>query len=303
MRVIVLWVLAVAVMAWYYFTDPNGGAETIARVQYLAWIFVASGPVYLLRRALLDGARSRDAFEVAMSSPTGAGLAFLGMSILTAVLFLSFSVRAGAAEMPLGAQKYLPVLAAEQAEKWPDMPLRSALAAQVEQETCPTLRSAKCWSPRAELKTAREYGFGLGQITVTKRFDNFAEARKLDPSLRDWAFTDRYDATRQLRTLVLMDRDLYRRLAPLVKDGHEALAMSFAAYNGGLGGVLADRRLCARVKNCDPQRWWGNVEHTSLKAKTVVAGYGKSFFAINREYVKNIMHVRRGHYAEWFGDA
>ena len=67
----------------------------------------------------------------------------------------------------------MPTLATEQRTHWPDVPIRSALAAQVEQETCPSLKSAKCWNPRAELKTSREYGFGLGQLTVTQKFDNF----------------------------------------------------------------------------------------------------------------------------------
>jgi len=297
-----MWVGAIAVLAWYYVTDPDGGVETLARVQWAAWIFVIAGPVYLLRRALLDGSRSRDAFRRSLEHPIGAGLSFLGLAILTGLLFLAFVGRAGAGELPAGAVQYLPVLAAEQQAHWPDAPLRSAMAAQVEQETCPSLTSTKCWNPRTELKTSREYGFGLGQLTVTPSFDNFAAARKLDPSLADWKYADRFDAARQLRTMVLMDRASYRYLAAMVPDSRERLAMAFSAYNGGLGGVLSDRRLCAQVKGCNPALWFGNVEKTSLKAKTKTAGYGKSFFDINREYVRNVMDLRRGRYAAWFGE-
>ena len=175
------------------------------------------------------------------------------------------------------------------------------MAAQVEQETCASLKSAKCWNPRAELKTSREYGFGLGQLTVTSRFDNFKEARKLDVSLRDWAWADRYDPGRQLRTMVLMDKAGFSRLS-FIPDQHERLAMSFAGYNGGVGGVLSDRRVCAATKGCDPNRWFGHVEHTSLKAKTAAQGYGQSFFQINRGYVQNIMVVRRQKYALAMGE-
>lgn len=296
------WVLAAIVLVWYYLTDPDGGIETLSRLQWMVWIFVFSGPVYLLRRALLDGSRSRDAFRKALEHPVGAGLAFLGMAILTGLLFMAFASRAAADELPPGAVKYLPLLADEQRAHWPDVPLRSALAAQVEQETCPSLKHQKCWNPRTELKTAREYGFGLGQLTVTPKFDNFKEARKLDASLADWRFEDRYDPVRQLRTLVLMDRSANRYLVKLVPDARERLAMSFSAYNGGLGGVLSDRRLCGQKPGCDPAKWFGNVELTSLKAKTKVAGYGKSFFDINREYVRNVMIVRRPRYAPWFGE-
>lgn len=302
MRFYVLWLAAVAVVGWYWLTDPNGGAETVVRLQWLAWVGVASGPVYLLRRALMQGARSRDAYRKALENPVGAGLVHLGLSLLTGMLFLAFASHAGAAELPAGAVKYLPVLKSEQSMYWPDAPLRSALAAQVEQETCASLKSAKCWNPRAELKTSREYGFGLGQLTVTSKFDNFSEARKLDKSLKDWDYADRYDATRQLRTMVLMDRASYRSLTKLVPDTNERFAMTLSAYNGGLGGVLQDRRLCASIAGCDPNRWFGNVEIHSLKAKGKAAGYGQSFFCVNRSYPDNIMGVRRAKYSPYFDE-
>ena len=200
-------------------------------------------------------------------------------------------------------QQYLPVLQHEQRTHWPDAPAPATLAAQVEQETCASLASKKCWNPKAELKTSREYGFGLGQLTVTPKFDNFAAARQLDKSLRDWQWSDRYDATRQLRTMVLMDRSAYRSLESAVPDAQERLAMALSAYNGGLGGVRNDRRLCAHVRGCDPSRWWGHVELHSTKSRTAAAGYGRSFFPINREYVRNILQVRRSRYLALDGGA
>lgn len=295
----VLWIAALAVIGWYLFTDPNGGAETLLRLQWLAWLVVVAGPVYLVRRALMDVSRSRDAYLRAVQDPTGAGLVFLGLSILTGLLFLAFAGQARA-NLPPRAITYLPTLQAEATAHWPDMPLPSALAGQVEQETCPSLKHKKCWNPTTELKTSREHGFGLGQLTVTSRFDNFAEARKLDVSLRDWQWADRFDAARQLRTMILMDRSGYRRLTKLVADPHERLAMALAAYNGGMGGLLSDRRVCAGVPGCDPGRWFGHVERHSLKAKAAVKGYGKSFFEINREYPKNILGPRQARYVDWF---
>jgi hypothetical protein len=291
----VMWMSALAVVGWYFYTDPDSGEETISRLQWLAWILVVAGPVYLVRRALHPEARSADAYQKAMQGSIGAGLVFLGLSILTGLLFLAFAGRAGASGLPEGAVRFLPLLLHEQQLHWPDMPLVSSLPAQVEQETCASLHSPRCWNPRAELKTSREYGFGLGQLTVTPKFNNFEEARKLDNSLRDWQFSDRYDPVRQLRAMVLMDKSGFNRLS-FVPDPVERLAMAYSAYNGGLGGVLADRRLCASVAGCDANRWFGHVEHTSLKAKSAVHGYGQSFFAINRGYVRAIMIVRRQKY-------
>lgn len=296
----VMWFGAAAVIAWYYFTDPDGGAETIARLQWMLWLVVLAGPVYLLRKALMPG-DSKTAFHDAIFGSLPAAIVWLGMCILTGMLFLGFSIHANAAELPAGAVKYLPVLLHEQRSHWPDMPQRSSLAAQVEQETCISLKSPRCWNPRTELKTQREYGFGLGQLTVTPRFDNFTEARKLDVSLRDWQFADRYDPARQLRTMVLMDKGGFNRLS-FVPDPLQRLAMAYSAYNGGAGGLLADRRLCANVKGCDANRWFGHVERVSLKSKVAAHGYGQSFFQINRGYVRSVMIERRGKYAQAMGD-
>ncbi|MCX5875319.1 MAG: hypothetical protein NT087_03275 [Deltaproteobacteria bacterium] len=119
--------------------------------------------------------------------------------------------------------------------------------------------------------------------------------------MRDWRWEDRFNARYQLRTLILTDRGNYHRLS-FVENPLERLAMALVAYNGGLGGLLSDRRLCAATKGCDPNVWFGNVERTSLKAKTAARGYGKSFFEINREYPRNILGFRREHYATWFGE-
>lgn len=190
---------------------------------------------------------------------------------------------------------YLPVLCVEVVQYWPEAPEKDTFPAQVQQETCPSLKSKKCWSPTAELKTSREYGFGLGQITVTKRFDNFKEAKKLDRSLANWTWEGRYNAQFQLRTLVLTNKFNYSKLS-WAADSHERLALTFASYNGGLGGVLSDRGVCKATSGCDPSRWFNNIAKTSKKSKVTASGYGESFFSINRKYVSNIMFIRRERY-------
>lgn len=197
--------------------------------------------------------------------------------------------------IPALAQVYLPVLLTVQASLWPSMPDPALLAAQVEQETCITLKHSKCWNPRAELKTSREYGFGLGQLTVTPRFNNFEAAKGWDKTLAGWKWEGRYDPEMQLRALVAYDRNLYSQVR-FGRSEIDRLSFMFSAYNGGLGGLLKDRRLCAATPGCNPDRWKGNVELYSFRAKTAVKGYGKSFFEINREYVHNIMVVRSSKY-------
>jgi hypothetical protein len=213
-------------------------------------------------------------------------------------LLLATAYHKAHGQVPVNAKEYLPLLVDEQHQRWPDHPTPT-LAAQVEQETCISLTSKGCWNPHTELKTSREYGFGLGQVTVTDRFNTFNEEQKLDQSLKNWQWDDRYDPRMQLRGLVLKDRQLYNLIQGAATDV-DHLAFVFAAYNGGLGGVLSDRRVCAATPDCDPGRWFGQVERTSLKAHTVVSGYGQSFFDINRRYVHNILLVRPTKYQPFF---
>lgn len=196
---------------------------------------------------------------------------------------------------------HLPVFLSEAATHWPAVPSKSVLAGQTQQETCPSLRSKKCFSPYAEFKTDREYGFGLGQITVTSRFDNFKEAKKLDKSMKDWTWENRYNAQYQIRTLILTDKFNYGKFTWAANE-YERIAFSLVAYNGGIGGVLSDRGVCRAVHSCDESRWFGHVERTSRKAKVAAKGYGKSFFEINREYPRNILGFRHERYLPFFGE-
>lgn len=179
--------------------------------------------------------------------------------------------------------------------KWPDNPYPSAVAGQIEQETCISLTHKKCWSRFAELKTDRERGVGLGQVTQTSRFDALAEAKGLDLDLKEWNWDSPYSAEMQMVALLAMMKRNYG----IFKNSTSELdryAFALAAYNGGIGGVQSDQRICRNTKGCDDKLWFGNVENTSLKAKVKVSGYGKSFFEINREYPVNILMKRRQKY-------
>ena len=204
-------------------------------------------------------------------------------------------------QLTANEQQHLPTLLLESNLYWPDLKWKSTLGAQVRQETCPSLKHRFCWNPRAELKTSREYGFGLSQITITPRFDNFKEAKKLDKTMKDWAWDNRYNATYQLRTMILMDKFAHGKFQ-WAADEKEQLAFAFAAYNGGIGGVLSDRSVCRATENCDPAYWFGHVEHTSKKAKVAANGYGLSFYQINRGYVKHIMGEYSLRYMPFFGE-
>ena len=224
--------------------------------------------------------------------------------LLQIVLF-AYCIPAAAADIPKGAVKYLPELVSVQQDIWPSAPMPSFLAAQVEQESCITLTHSKCWNPRAELKTSRENGIGFGQFTRAYkadgsiRFDKISELAAAHESLRGWSWANRYDPHYQLTAIVEMDKGIFNRQKGAATD-RDRLSFTLSAYNGGEAGVLQDRRLCANTRGCDSTRWKGHVANTSLKSKVPHPGYKKSFYAINREYVTNVLEVRRPKYDPYF---
>lgn len=238
---------------------------------------------------------------------TAAALVYLARCILIAAVMMLVATAprvASAAQPPAAALQLLPVLKSEQLAHWPAMPAPSTLGAQVDKETCASPTHRKCWNPRAELRTTREQGIGLAQLTRafrangSTRFDALAEIRASYPTqLAALTWSNAYDPALQLRALVLKDRQEFERVRGAASTD-DRLAMMFAAYNGGAGGLASDRRVCAATRGCDAGRWFGHVERTSLKQQMAVPGYGESFFAINRGYVREILQVRRSRYLE-----
>lgn len=226
------------------------------------------------------------------------------------ILFVMSSVILGLAFMAVGpaeatekpfipdrAKIYLPDLVrAVQATNFPPAYVES-IAGQIEQETCYSLKHKKCWNPKTELKTSREYGFGLGQLTITSKFSGFDEVKQYK-ELKDWKWEDRYNPEMQIRGILIKDRIAYNAIKWTVVNEYEKLAMMYAAYNGGVGGLLSDRKL-THLRGGDTSRWFGGIEKYSKKSKVPHPEYKKSFFEINREYPRNILTVRMQKYKPW----
>jgi len=215
------------------------------------------------------------------------------MKAILLIFIFCFSVNA--AEVPKNFLVHKDTLIKVVNTSWPTITMPSVTAGLIEQETCYSLTHSKCWSPLAKLETSREYGFGLGQLTITSRFNAFNEVKELEPRLKQWKWEDRFNPEFQMLAILAMLKRNYNTFKTSEKE-YDRYAFSLASYNGGVGGILSDQKICKNTPNCNPYLWFGNVEYTSLKKKIKVTGYGKSFFEINREYPKNILEVRRFKY-------
>ena len=283
-----------------FWTDPDAnGLSTLlgglALIQGV-WAVAAS---HWARKALTDypEADQRRLFAKAAEDPVGAGLALIALAIVFVGLLLVFSPRAHADTLPAGFATYGPILKAEQRAYWPGHPDPAALAALVEQESCAS--RAACWNPGARLKTSREEGAGMGQLTRayradgSVRFDALADLRdQYGAELSGLSWDTVYKRPDlQLRAVVLMSRDAARPF----RGSTGWLHFGDAGYNGGVAGVQRERRACKLSAGCDPAQWFAHVEAHCLKSRQPLYG-NRSACDINREHVRNVFLVRRAKY-------
>ncbi len=297
-----------AVLGALLLTDPDKGASTGAWLMQVASVVVAVALAHVARKALFDYPEA-DMGELAgkaMTHPVGAAIVFAAICLVLYGLLGLFGRAAQAQDVrtyvPPPARTLLPLLAREQRTHWPGHPQPATLAALVEHESCITLTHPRCWNPASRLKTAREEGAGLGQITRawradgTLRFDALTELRSRHPALAGWSWDNVYRRPDlQLRAVVLMGLELDRSLAAVVPDRLARLDFVDAAYNGGRAGVLAERRACALASGCDPGQWFGHVERHCLKSKAALYGQ-RSACDINRHHVADVRRVRTPKY-------
>lgn len=176
----------------------------------------------------------------------------------------------------------------------------------IEHESCISLKHSRCWSPTSELKTARERGLGLGQLTVaynkdgSVRFDKLEELRtayKQQLSELSW-MTLKQRPDLQIRAIAVMTNASYKALFTVTAPWERIKFVDYA-YNGGLGAVKKDRMLCGLKKGCNPQIWDGNVELTSAKSRAPIYGT-RSAFDISRHHVHDVTVTRLPKYQQYF---
>lgn len=279
-------------------TDPDKGIGTGMLLLSLVSGLLAMLMAHWGRKALFDypEADMRTLLAKAGQHPVGAGLALVALAMVLSALLGLFAGRAHAQTQPhVRAVALAPVLQAEIRTHWPELAWPAYVPALISHESCISYTHSRCWSPTSQLKTPREEGAGLGQLTRAYRpdgsirFDALAEMRSRHAALRelDWrTIYQRPDL--QVRALVLMSRDNWQALRT-VDDHWERLAMVDAAYNGGLGGLQQERRACQVKAGCDPQRWWGHVERVCLKSRAALYA-GRSACDINRRHPVDVVN-------------
>jgi hypothetical protein len=218
-------------------------------------------------------------------SAVACALVYLGtVALIIAILFLSVP-RAGAATLD-NARPHLPVLSGALDRSWPAAPLRHITAGQVEQESS--------WKEHATLKTPRELGQGLVQMTIAydkngrERFNIFKEATRAK-ALKDWDWRrDPYNVAYQLTFLVLTDKGNFAQVRPYCGDDEQAWRCALVCYNAGPGRWLSRLRN-ARRQGLPTDRWEGGLDRAYGKGETALL-YGRPLYLAVNEYPRVIFN-------------
>ena len=222
--------------------------------------------------------------------------------ILFNVLFLislkAFAVINVKTYVPANASKHFLTLKNEIEFYLPHFKYPEYFAGLIEQESCISLTHSKCWRSDSELKTSREQGVGLGQITRAwnstggLRFDSLSDLKTRYPKeLKEanWN-TIKYRPDLQIRMILLMSRNnlnYYNK----IPDLYNRLAFADSAYNGGIRLLDKERTICGLAKGCDPNLWFNNVASKNMRGSKVL--YGKrTAWDINREHVDSVFNKR-----------
>lgn len=84
--------LPLLVLAWFYLTDPSGGADTLLRAQLWAQALLVTGLAYLIAKSLLGRASSQELYDQALERNQAAGTAYLGVCLLRAIVLVGLLV-------------------------------------------------------------------------------------------------------------------------------------------------------------------------------------------------------------------
>lgn len=85
-------ILPLFVVAWFVWTDPSKGADTLLRIQIWAQAFLVTGLAYTIAKSLLGKASSEALYDLVKQGNTAAGQAYLGVCLLRAIVLVGLLI-------------------------------------------------------------------------------------------------------------------------------------------------------------------------------------------------------------------
>jgi hypothetical protein len=194
------------------------------------------------------------------------------------------------------AKLYIPIYKNVILQYWAEMPLPYIPCAQVEKESD--------WIKTATLKTSRELGRGLSQITIaynkdgSVRFNNYKYGYN---ALKSWNWRqDPYNVKYQLTFMVLMDKDNYQTVRKYMMNNQEGVKSMLVCYNAGYGRWLK-RRTVAKSKHLPVDIWTGGLDKACSDSEKNTKLYDKDLCSTVNAYPNRIFEMS-DKYKQFFDD-
>lgn len=85
--------LPLFVVAWFIYTDPSKGADTLLRIQLWAQALLVTGLAYIIAKSLLGKASSEELYQrIVQDGDTASAIAYLGISLLRAAVLVGLLI-------------------------------------------------------------------------------------------------------------------------------------------------------------------------------------------------------------------
>ena len=276
--------LALIIGAIAFYGDPAQLATTAYRLSAIALILIVVDFMLDSRDGwgLFHKLDMNRAINRAQQEPMSAAVMIVAVfALIITILFLSFPAQGAEIDR---AKPYVSTFKTAATQAWPSMPLSYIPAGQVEQESD--------WNPKATLKTSRELGRGLAQITIAYdakgnvRFNNFLDLVR-NKAMNGWNWKDDpYNAKYQLMSLFLTDHQNFVQVRKFTMNDEEAWKCGLVCYNAGSGRWLS-RRKAARTSGAPADRWTGGLENVHNSGENQ-ALYGQPLWKAVNAYPKLI---------------
>jgi hypothetical protein len=292
-----VWPLLVVIIAGIFLFSGVGFMVALNRLSMFAFILLI---FHLIRKALFPYINLRRFTDKAGENPISAAIVFaMIIFFIVSLCYITIAHAMTYDQILTQAKPQLPLFKTVVNQYWSEAPYQYYFPGVVEQETCASLR--QCWNPNTQLKTSREYGFGLGQVTIAYgkkgkiRFNNFQEAKEQYAALSDWQWDDRFNPKYQFTFITLEMHHLFSPLAPYFSDDTNRWAATLVSYNAGPGTIMDRIAVCSVTKGCNKALWFNGLDTVASPFEKKLL-YGKPLYLRRNEYPDNIIHVRAPKY-------
>lgn len=259
--------------------------------------------------------RMREQLKELTRGSNGIFAIYVPLFIIFLVVVIMVTTRAEAQNVktyiPPQAFEYRDGLYDEIQAMLPELPDYNIMGALIEHESCISLKHSRCWSATSVYSTKREHSVGFFQIAKayrpdgTVRMDTLRDLKRIyTTSLKEATWTNLHQRPDlQMKAGMGLQLTNWNSLRA-VKDPNDRQMFLPMAHNSGVGTVNKQRRACSLATNCNPDKYFDNVENHCTRSKIPRPEWGgRSVCDVSRDHGRDVLKTRLPKYQQqYFND-